>query len=79
MAINTIRARVTQCSVWLRPGDRGSIPGLGKGFSSSLCVQTGSGVHPASYPMGTGVLSRGVKRGRSVTLTTPSSAEVMNE
>jgi hypothetical protein len=23
-------------------------------FSSSLCVQTGSGVHPASYAMGTG-------------------------
>jgi hypothetical protein len=23
-------------------------------FSSSLCVQTGSGTHPASYPMGTG-------------------------
>jgi hypothetical protein len=23
-------------------------------FSSSLCVQTGSGAHPASYPMGTG-------------------------
>jgi hypothetical protein len=30
-----------------------------KDFSSSLCVQTGSGAHPASYPMGTGVLSRG--------------------
>jgi hypothetical protein len=23
-------------------------------FSSSPCVQTGSGAHPASYPMGTG-------------------------
>jgi hypothetical protein len=23
-------------------------------FSSSLCVQTGSGAHSASYPMGTG-------------------------
>jgi hypothetical protein len=23
-------------------------------FSSSPCVQTGSGPHPASYPMGTG-------------------------
>jgi hypothetical protein len=23
-------------------------------FSSSLCVQTGCGAHPASYPMGTG-------------------------
>jgi hypothetical protein len=25
-----------------------------KGFSSSLCVQTGSGAHPASCTMGTG-------------------------
>jgi hypothetical protein len=25
-----------------------------KDFSSSLCVQTGSGAHPASCPMGTG-------------------------
>jgi hypothetical protein len=38
-------------------------------FSSSLCVQTGSGAHPASCPMG--VLSPGVKRGRSAMLTTP--------
>jgi hypothetical protein len=34
-------------------------------FSSSLCVQTGSGAHPASCTMGTGVLSPGVKRGRA--------------
>jgi hypothetical protein len=39
-------------------------------FSSSPCVQTGSGAHPASYPIGTGVLFPGVKRGRGVTLTT---------
>jgi hypothetical protein len=39
-------------------------------FSSSPCVQTGSEAHPASYPMGTEVLSTGVKRGRGVTLTT---------
>jgi hypothetical protein len=26
-------------------------------FSSKLCVQTGSGAHPASYPMGTGGFS----------------------
>jgi hypothetical protein len=38
-------------------------------FSSSLCVQTGSGAHPASCTMGTGRLSPGVKRGRGVTLT----------
>jgi hypothetical protein len=39
-------------------------------FSSSLGVQTGSEVHPASCTMGTGVLSPGLKRGRGVTLTT---------
>jgi hypothetical protein len=39
-------------------------------FSSNLCVHTSSGTHPASYLMGTGVLSQGVKRGRGVTLTT---------
>jgi hypothetical protein len=51
-------AQVAQSySVWLRtgrPGDRGSIPGRGKGFSSSLCVQTGSGAHPVHCTMGTG-------------------------
>jgi hypothetical protein len=39
-------------------------------FSSIPCVQTGSGAHPASYPMGTGGLYPGAKRGRGVTLTT---------
>jgi hypothetical protein len=29
-------------------------PAEAKGFSSSLCVQTGSGAHPASCTMGTG-------------------------
>jgi hypothetical protein len=29
-------------------------PAGAKGFSSSLCVQTGSGAHPASFTMGTG-------------------------
>jgi hypothetical protein len=38
-----------------RPGYRRSTPGRGKIiFSSSLCVQTGSGAHPASCTMGTG-------------------------
>jgi hypothetical protein len=32
-----------------------------KDFSSSLCVQTGSGPHPSSCPMDTGVLSPGGK------------------
>jgi hypothetical protein len=52
-------------------GDRGSTPSGGKeGFSSSLCVQTGSGAHPVSCTMGTAVLSPGVKRSRGVILTT---------
>jgi hypothetical protein len=38
-------------------------------FSSSLCVQTSSHSHPASYPMGTGGLFPGVKRGRGVMIT----------
>jgi hypothetical protein len=36
------------------PDDRGSIPGRDKGLFSNLGVQTGSGAHPASCPMGTG-------------------------
>jgi hypothetical protein len=30
-------------------------------FSSNLCVQTGSGAHPASFTMGTGGFSPGGK------------------
>jgi hypothetical protein len=45
-------------------------PAEARDFSSNLCVQTDSEAHRASYPMGTGVLSPGVKRGRGVTLTT---------
>jgi hypothetical protein len=45
-------------------------PAGAKDFSSNLCVQTGSGAHPASCTMGTGVLSPGVKHDRGVTLTT---------
>jgi hypothetical protein len=41
-----------------------------KDFSSNLCVQTGSGAHPASCTMGTGGPFSGAKRGRGVTLTT---------
>jgi hypothetical protein len=29
-------------------------PAGSRDFSCSLCVQTGSGAHPASYPVGTG-------------------------
>jgi hypothetical protein len=62
---------LTQCSVWLRtgrPGDRSSIPAKTKEFFLySLCPDWLWG--PPS-PMGTGVLSSGVKRGRGVILTT---------
>jgi hypothetical protein len=34
-------------------------PAEAKDFSSNLCVQTGSGAHPASCTMGTGFLSPG--------------------
>jgi hypothetical protein len=39
-------------------------------FSSSVCIQTGSGAHPASCPMGTRGLFLGVKRGQGMMLTT---------
>jgi hypothetical protein len=45
-------------------------------FSSSPCVQTGSGAHPASYPMGTGGKAR---PGRNADHSPPSSAVVTNE
>jgi hypothetical protein len=62
-------------------GDRGSIPGRGKDFSSNLCGQTGSGVHPASCTMGTGGPFPGGKArpGRDIDHSPPSSAEVENE
>jgi hypothetical protein len=45
-------------------------PAGAKDFSSILCVQTGSGAHPATCTMGTGGPFPGAKRGRGVTLTT---------
>jgi hypothetical protein len=45
-------------------------PAEAKDFTCSLCVQTGSGAHPASCTMGTGVLSPGLNCGRGATLTT---------
>jgi hypothetical protein len=40
--------------VWLRAGWSVRSPTEAEDFSSILCVQTGSGANPASYPMGTG-------------------------
>jgi hypothetical protein len=50
-------------------------------FSSSLCVQTGSGAQPASYPMDTGGSFPGGKArpGRDADHSPPSSAEVKNK
>jgi hypothetical protein len=56
-------------------------PAEAKDFSSSLCVQTGSGTHTASCTMGTGGPFPGDKArpGRDADHSPPSSAEVENE
>jgi hypothetical protein len=56
-------------------------PAGAEDFSSNLCVQTGSGAHPASCTMGTGVLTTWLKErpGRDADRSPPSSAEVDNE
>jgi hypothetical protein len=53
----------------------------GSDFSSSPCVQTGCGAHPASYLMGTGGSFPGGKArpGRDADHSPPSSAKVKNE
>jgi hypothetical protein len=55
-------------------------PAEAKDFSSNLCVQTGSGAHPASCTMGTGGPFPGAKArpGRDANHLPPSSAEVVN-
>jgi hypothetical protein len=52
-----------------------------KDFSSSLCVQTGSGAHPAFYTMSTGRPFPGSKarQGRDADHSPTSSTEVENE
>jgi hypothetical protein len=56
-------------------------PAEANNFSSSLCVQTGSGAHPASCTMSTGGPFPGGKArpGRDAHHSPPSSAEVKNE
>jgi hypothetical protein len=56
-------------------------PAEAKDIPSSLCVQTGSGAHPASCTMGTGgSFPRGnALPGRDADRSPPSSAEVKNE
>jgi hypothetical protein len=52
----------------------------GQGFSLLDRIQTGSGAHPAPYPMGTGgAISSGVKRlCREADHSPPTSAELKN-
>jgi hypothetical protein len=82
MSVRTIdRSRVTSDSIVSDYGlDDQAIgirsPAGAKDFSSSLCVQTDSGAHPASCPMGTGGKAR---PGRDADHSPPSSAEVVNE
>jgi hypothetical protein len=56
-------------------------PAEAKDFSSSLCVQTSSGAHPASCPISTGGPLPGGKArpGRDVDHSPPFGAEVVNE
>jgi hypothetical protein len=56
-------------------------PAGAKDFSSNLCVQTGSGAHPAFGTMGTGGPFSGLKARpvRDADHSPPSSAEVGNE
>jgi hypothetical protein len=56
-------------------------PAMAKNFFSILCVQTGSGAHPAMCPMGTrGPFPGGKARpGRDADHSPRSSAEVVNE
>jgi hypothetical protein len=53
-------------------------PAVAKDSSSSLCVQTGSGAHPASCTVGTGAPFPGGKArpGRDADHSPPSSPEV---
>jgi hypothetical protein len=55
-----------------RPRGRSSSPGRVENLPLLHIVQTGSEVHPASYPMDAGALSPGVKL-----TTTQASVEVM--
>jgi hypothetical protein len=72
-------ARVAQ-SVWCLTTDWTTRRSRFEDFPSILCVQTGSGVHPASCLMGTGSPFSGGKARprRDANNVTPSTAEVLN-
>jgi hypothetical protein len=60
-------------------GVQGLIPDGGGNFSLLHCIQTGPGIHPATYSMSTGGFSLGLKRpGREADHSNPSSAKVKN-
>jgi hypothetical protein len=71
----------SQYTDWARGWTTGvRLPAGAGDFSLNYCVQTGSDAHPASYPMGTGVFSPGIKRpGHEADHSPPSSAEIKNE
>jgi hypothetical protein len=51
----------------------------GQNFSLLYNIQTGSGAHPASYPIVSGTLTLGVKKpGREADHSPPSSAKAKN-
>jgi hypothetical protein len=73
--------KITHHIAWYNRAIRVRSPTGAKDFSSSLCVQSGSGAHPASCPMGTGGPFPGGKArpGHDADHSPQSSAEVMNE
>jgi hypothetical protein len=82
MVMSTYRSRVSSGSIVTTGWTTGVRSPVGaEDFSSSLCVQTGSGAHPASCPMGTGGPFPGGKArpGRNADHSPPSSTEVVNE
>jgi hypothetical protein len=76
-------AQSVQCLAtgWTTGRSRFDLQQRRKDFSSSLCVQTGSGAHPASCTTGTGGPFPGAnaRPGRDADLSSPSTAEVENE
>jgi hypothetical protein len=55
------------------------VPAGAGNFSLHHRVKTGSAAHPASYPLGAGSLSLGIKRpGREADHSLPSSSKVKN-
>jgi hypothetical protein len=78
-----LTAGVAQSVYWLTTDWTTGVrtPTEAEDFSSSLCVQTGSGAHPVSCPMGTGGSFPGGKArpGRDADHSLPSSAEVKYE